>query len=59
MEAPRQKPCSSDDGWSNAITPLNYTVVTLLERHTIEMSDAVNGEVDGVPNVPGTHEPAK
>jgi hypothetical protein len=32
---------------------------TLLERHNIEMSEAVNGEVRSVPNAAGTREAAK
>jgi outer membrane protein TolC len=45
--------------YAKALIQYEKATGTLLERHNIEMSDAVNGEVDSVPNVPGTHEPAK
>jgi outer membrane protein len=32
---------------------------TLLDRHNIALSEAIDGEVHRVPNIPGTREPAK
>jgi outer membrane protein TolC len=45
--------------YAKALIQYEQATGTLLERNNIEMSEAVNGEVHGVPNNPGTHERAK
>ena len=45
--------------YAKALIQYEEVTGTLLERHNIEMSEAVNGEVRSVPNAPGTREPAK
>ena len=45
--------------YAKALIQYEEVTGTLLERHNIEMSEAVNGEVRSVPNALGPHEPAK
>ncbi len=45
--------------YAKALIQYELATGTLLERHNIEMSEAINGEVHRVPSAPGTHEPAK
>jgi len=45
--------------YAKALIQYEEVTGTLLERHNIEMSEAVNGEVRSVPNAPGTREPVK
>jgi outer membrane protein len=45
--------------YAKALIQYEEVTGTLLERHNIKMSEAVNGEIRYVPNGPGPHEPAK
>ena len=45
--------------YAKALIQYEEVTGTLLERHNVEMSEAVNGEVRSVPNALGPHEPAK
>jgi outer membrane protein TolC len=45
--------------YAKALIQYEQATGTLLERNKIEMSEAVDAEVNRVPNIPGTQEPAK
>jgi outer membrane protein TolC len=44
--------------YAKAVIQYEQAAGTLLERNNIELSEAVDGEVHRVPNIPGTHEPS-
>ena len=43
--------------YAKALVDYEQATGTLLERNHIEMSEAVDGKVHHVPNIPSTHEP--
>jgi len=45
--------------YAKALIQYEQATGTVLERNNIELSEAVEGEVRRVPNIPGTHEPVK
>jgi outer membrane protein TolC len=45
--------------YAKALIQYEQATGTLLERHNIEMAEAVNGEVHQAPNIPGKQAPAK
>jgi outer membrane protein TolC len=43
---------------AEALIQYEQTTGTLLDRHNIALSEAIDGDVHRVPNIPGTPEPA-
>jgi len=43
--------------YAKALIQFEQATGTLLDRNNIDLSEAVQGEVHRVPNIPGTHEP--
>ena len=42
--------------YAKAMTQLQQATATILEKHNVEMGDAVEGKFTRTPNIPGTRE---
>jgi hypothetical protein len=59
LKARREKEDREQRGCRDVKALIQYEEVTgtLLDRHHIALSDAINGDVQGLPDIHGTHKP--